>query len=376
MDAKIDGFIGEEYMKMQDDQIRELFQQKLSGHESAVDPALWNSIQSGISGTASGSGVAGGSFISKLGTMKLVAAIAGIVAVGGIIVYQLVSNEPIESPQVAVVEQNQIIADPIEESIPDSNSSNSEEQNLSSAENEIVENEKIEGIIQESSKEPLTTPPSYPFQPKNTNPETTPPNIPLGDTKPFTPDNPVQDSNNEAFTTEFSVVGPNDMGLTKMLIPVYTKASGYRWVINHGETIYEDLSVSHDFIRSGEHHIRLEIEKSPDSGFTEFNEKTICVCARAEVNIEYDLFTPNGDNYSKVFDPMIDSRNIIPIRLLIIDKSSGIQVFEGLNDEAKWNGKGAFGQDYPAGQYFYQFSATDLCGKKLLDKTGFIRLER
>ncbi len=363
-------------MKMQDDQIRELFQQKLSGHESHVDPGLWNSIQSGISGTTSGAGVAGGSFIAKLGTMKLVAAIAGIVAVGGIIVYQLVSNEPIESPQVAAVEQNQITSDPIEENTSDSNLANAEDQNLSSAENDVVENENIEGIVEESSKEPLTNIPSDPFQPKKDNPETPHPDNPLEEGNPATPDKTIQDSNNEAFTTEFSVVGPNDMGLTKMLIPVYTKASGYRWVINHGETIYQDLSVSHDFIRSGEHHIRLEIQKTPDSGFTEFSEKTICVCGRAEVNIEYDLFTPNGDSYSRVFDPMIDSENIIPIRLLIFEKSSGKQVFEGLNEEAKWNGKGAYGQEYPAGQYFYQFSATDLCGKNPVDKTGFIRLER
>lgn len=360
---------------MQDDQIRELFQQKLSGHESHVDPGLWNSIQSGISGTTSGAVVAGGSFIAKLGTIKLVAAIAGIVAVGGIIVYQLVSNEPIESPQVAAVEQNQVTGDPIEKNTSDSNLANTTVQNINSAENDVVENEKIEGIVEDSSKEPLTNIPSSPFQPKSTSPEITPPNIPFEDKKPFTP-NTVQDSNNEAFTTEFNVVGPNDMGLTKMLIPVYTKASGYRWIINHEETIYEELSVSHDFIRSGEHHIRLEIQKTPDSGFTEFSEKTICVCGRAEVNIEYDLFTPNGDSFSRVFDPMIDSENIIPTRLLIFEKSSGKQVFEGLNEEAKWNGKGTYGQEYPAGEYFYQFSATDLCGKNPVDKTGFIRLER
>jgi gliding motility-associated-like protein len=161
-----------------------------------------------------------------------------------------------------------------------------------------------------------------------------------------------------------------------MLIPAYTKASQYRWIINHGEAIYNELSTTHEFSSSGEHHIRLEIEKNPGTGFTEFSEKTICVCASAEVKIEYDLFTPNGDYFSKVFDPMIHSRNIIPVRLLIFEKSSGKQIFEGLNENAKWDGTGEFGQQFPASQYFYQFSSTDLCGKKLVDKTGFIELER
>jgi hypothetical protein len=376
LDAKIDGFIGEEYMKMQDDQIRELFQQKLSGHESAVDPALWNSIQSGISGTAAGTGVAGGSVIAKLGAMKLVAAVVGIVAVCGIVVYHLVSNVPDENPTEVAVNQSPALSDEADNQDISTKIIQSEKGNSKTNESEIASKSSSEDLKQSSSSVIYDLNPLVPIKQENPIPETDLPKTPFEKTLPTLPQTPAQDSNIESFTTDFNVVGPDNMGLTKILIPTYTKASGYRWVINHDETIYEELSTSHEFSRSGEHHIRLEIENTPGSGFTEFSEKTICVCAQPEVSIEYDLFTPNGDSYSKIFDPMIESKNIVPIRLLIFEKSTNTQVFEGLNEEAKWNGKGSYGQEYPAGEYFYQFTWSDLCGKKLVDKTGFIRLER
>jgi hypothetical protein len=373
LDAKVDGHFGEEYMKMQDDQIKELFQQKLSGHESPVDPALWNSIQSGIA-AQTGTVV---SAVAKTSMIKIASIVTGIVLTGAITGYYLLSkpnhSETVASSNTQVAEAQIHPVKPEQTPISELTQDNSSEI------------QSITPIKKEQDRTVTTIPTPSPFtsiRDEKANVPQTPgeiidnradnPFIQKEQHKQATP----QESKDEHFTTDFNVVGPANMGLNKMLIPAYTKAHQYKWTINHGEAVYNELSTTHEFLNSGEHHIRLDIEKTPGSGFTEYSEKTICVCASAEVNIDYDLFTPNGDNYSKVFDPSLSSRNIIPIRLLIIEKSSGKQVFEGTNENAKWDGTGAFGQEYPSGQYFYQFSATDLCGKNPVDKTGFIRLER
>ncbi|MDZ4751894.1 MAG: gliding motility-associated C-terminal domain-containing protein [Flavobacteriales bacterium] len=363
-------------MKMQDNKLREIFQTKLSGHESAVNSAIWETVQNAI---PQGAAVGGSTIAAKIVLWKVLAAVIGVVALSTVLIYNLSKNN-----QPAIAEQPKLEKTIINEH-QSQETTGSETEVIPEVSNEIKthpsmdqspfgENEadgKVENLALSSEEANLNT----------GNAVSAPlPLVVVADLWTSTTKNPIitpqEEYKNETISNDFSLVGPADMGLRKMLIPVFTRAHAYKWTIKEDDAFYTEMTASHEFSRTGIFHIRLEIEVAPGSGFTEYNEKEICICAGAEIIVPYDLFSPNSDGFSDIFDPLVESKNIEPLRLLIIDKMNGNQVYEGIKKQALWDGKGNNGQEMPDGIYFYFFSATDFCGHKLVEKTGTMRLQR
>lgn len=91
-----------------------------------------------------------------------------------------------------------------------------------------------------------------------------------------------------------------------------------------------------------------------------------------------NVFTPNNDGKNDEFIPL-DCPNFVKKVQFVAFNRWGTKVFETTDATLKWNRKNAFGQDLPAGSYFYQalveFQSVDR-ERKPLQYKGWVQLIR
>lgn len=342
-------------MSAQDENIRNIFSEKLGQFETPVDPTVWTGVQAGIS-----AGAAGSTGIGGLGLLKIV---AGLVVAGGIITAVVLSTDSAETPVNPEVEHAQKEQVEIEDEQPQ-------------ADDVLVDNDsadQLPTVVEETSPEP-----SEEIQPETgveeaVLVEVTPTEIPETEIHSYeiargAPPTPAPEVTEAAqseptqqpevkFSAEF--VASKD----KHTYNLYTftahaiEDAEYLWELGDGETA-SGLEVSHEYYDDGEFTVRLSVIVGEQE---EQHEAEIKVAEPSHLKVP-NVFSPNGDSWNNYFDVEADSKNIELIALVVFD-SSGNRVFEADEYRKKWDGNDLHGNPCPSGIYSYYVKAIGSDGK-------------
>ena len=346
-------------MKNTDQHIRELFKD-LAHHESEVNPALWNQIQSALPAAA-----------ATTATTTWLAAkvwwIAAGAAVAGTITVALLTAGDKEEKRTEVKTTAPAVQAPFGETAPRETLQESDIQ----ADNEglVVGRDTFIYASDDQENEPVNTPQDEPLKSVVTAPESHEDPENQGDVpeKKLIDDMPQAEP--EEVTAEFNAVQVNQNQLRFFFFPQFPEEAEYRWLIN-GQEISSDMTLSYTFPEEGVYEVKLLI--TTDSGDLDTRSMQVQAWLASQLVLP-TIFTPNADAKNEFFDPASASRNVT-IRYMAVFDPAGKRVFES-DGTRLWDGNDAFGNPLPAGTYKAVVKATDRSGQPLA-KTGNLLLAR
>lgn len=346
-------------MKNTDQHIRELFKD-LAHHESEVNPALWNQIQSALP-AAAGTTVTATWLASKVWWIAAGAAVAGGITVA-LLTAGVKEEKRTEGKTTAPVVQA-----PFVETAPGETT----QQLDIPADNEglVVGRDTFVNAPEATENEPVHTLPDEPHKEVVPAPESPEGTENQGDVSEKKPVEDLPPAEPEEVTAEFNAVQVNQNQLRFFFFPQFPEEAEYRWLIN-GLEISSDMTLSYTFPEEGVYEVKLLITK--DSG--DLDTRTMPVQAWLSSQLVLPtIFTPNADAKNEFFDPASSSRNVT-IRYMAIFEPGGKKVFES-DGTRLWDGNDAFGNPLPSGTYKAVVKATDRSGQPLA-KTGNLVLTR
>ena len=156
-------------------------------------------------------------------------------------------------------------------------------------------------------------------------------------------------------------------------LDVYFSNSATRGSVlwNFGDgTSSEDASPSHTFDKYGTYTIELIV--TDENGEEKADYRVIEVEANSAITVLPNVFTPNGDGINDFCT--VKGKNLAMFQMKVFDRSGNV-IFESQSIDNSWDGKNKFGENIPAGTYFYLISARGIDGK-VYEHTGPITLSR
>jgi hypothetical protein len=361
-------------LKPTDENIREIFSQKLSGLESPVSPHLWNGIESQLpqpmaAGTAAGAK-------TLLGKLLWTAAIAVVTA--GTILYYVSQQDkkevlPAENKEVAPT-QNPLInsGSAKTELTPTSNTaSDTRSENLKTP--DLVVSAPIENPASpysssttgNSIERKISEAPTY-----NKVPETSEiagiSKVDSGDSN--VDSTPVQ---REKITSEFSSIKVPNVSMRYFFIPVCDKCGKKIWNMGDGSEEIESDSPAYTYDQEGEYDVELSILDNDGKTLASTTNK-IQVFKPGEIVLP-NIFTPNGSGGNDYFDYKVRSFNI-QFELIQIWDSNSQLVFEN-NGTQLWDGTDKSGNPCADGLYRVHIVGSDKYGQKL-EKNATLTIRR
>ena len=143
---------------------------------------------------------------------------------------------------------------------------------------------------------------------------------------------------------------------------------------NRTPTFYEgysfyflDTTTQHTFYEAGDYNVVMEVFDSLGNC-----SDTISVLVSVQGIVEFNAFSPNGDNINDNF--YFESYGIKDLNAIIYNRW-GDKIYEILSPEDSWNGVSLNGLDVPEGVYFYVLNATGQDGTPYKEK-GSVTLYR
>jgi PKD repeat protein len=363
-------------LKPTDENIREIFSQKLSGLESPVSPHLWNGIESQLpqpmaAGTAAGAK-------TLLGKLLWTAAIA-VVTAGTILYYTSQEdkkevlpsenkNKEVTTPQNPLISSGYTQTEPT----PTSNS-------VSEIEPETL---KTTGL---SIIDPIENPTSqYSSSTNGSSAETQLSEAPVNNIAAETP--PVDgaskgtsaDNNSgslpaqqEKITSEFSSIKVPNVSMRYFFIPVCDKCGKKIWNMGDGSDEIESDSPAYTYDQEGEYAVELTILDNEGKILASTTNK-IQVFKPGEIVLP-NIFTPNGSGGNDYFDYKAKSFNV-QFELIQIWDSNSQLVFEN-NGTQLWDGADKSGNPCADGLYRVHIVGSDKLGQKL-EKNATLTIRR
>ncbi len=343
-------------MKNVDEQIREIFSQKLGNVEADVSPELWNAVQSQLPGA--GASVAGG--VAKYISAKIIIAAVVVVAVVTSVIYVVnveSKAKTIVTTPVTIVEEN--LAMP--EMVP-------AEELKTVVEGDQSKEIRSKGIrvVESQSKVQIGTEKSA-FKKQETRLE-----MPLKKSEVLSakPENVTAIIEEELKTAtqvstaqvptpvtveikgDFTIL-PLDMEEMRYSFTSHDDEATYQW--NFGDASFsQEKNASHTYENEGEFTVTLTVVGK--SGVIKSSSHNLTVFKPGKLLIP-NIFTPNGDGSNDTFDLRSGSEGII-VNSIEIKNDRGVTVFKS-DGSAMWEGVENNGNVCPSGTYQYFISAID-----------------
>ena len=352
---------------MKDNELKNLFQDKLGQHQAPVKAELWSSISSQV--PSAGAAAAGASISIKA---IVIAAAVVVTAVVGLITLVQKSENPAEQVQQDKVEQES----PIETADVAIESEEIVQQET------IITQEKAElpvqdaGAAEPSSVEDLEENPipvgeSQAQEAKVPDPQHLKAEVSEQETAAVTNSStPTAEEPEAAEVEEKSpeinvALDPNDP--MKIRFGLGGEYSGYIWDFGDGERS-EALSGNHRYSEANEYTVRLM--KVVGSDQEEVSSTSVVTRSLPKIVLP-NIFTPysspgSNDIYSL---DQIASSEIDRIHIRIYSKE-GELVFESDSIDFKWDGKDRFGNELKTGTYIAIAEAWNTYGDRSTEQEG------
>ena len=141
------------------------------------------------------------------------------------------------------------------------------------------------------------------------------------------------------------------------------------WNFGDG-TSSEDFSPSHTFNEYGTYTIELIVTDA--NGEEKKDYRVIEVEPNSAITVLPNVFTPNGDGINDLCT--VKGKNIEVFQMKVFNRIGEV-IFSSESIEHSWDGKNKYGEEIPAGTYFYLISARGTDGK-VYEHTGPITLSR
>ena len=132
----------------------------------------------------------------------------------------------------------------------------------------------------------------------------------------------------------------------------------------------EDTSPSHTFNDYGTYTIELVV--TDENGEEKRDYRVIEVEPNSAITVLPNVFTPNGDGINDLCT--VKGKNIEVFQMKVFNRTGEV-IFSSESIERSWDGKNKYGEEIPAGTYFYLISARGIDGK-VYEHTGPITLSR
>lgn len=372
-------------MRHTDDQIREIFTNKLSEFESDVSPKLWESVSSQL-GNASGVGVTTG--VKIITGKSILAAAVALIGATALVAYLFVKNDepqtkgaekdvseqrisqepaPLNRPGAIIPGESDhstenITSQQIIETNPDQKQSKETEYKIPS----VKEKGLVTGEVQNGAQW------SQPHQNvSNQNKQVEAIDHRQSSESKGNDVSPEKSdaSDGSIVTGQFSLAIIDKTQLKYFCMPEDVKAANYFWDFGDGITSTE-MNPAHSFSNEGEHTISLTVTSS--DGQEKSSSRSIEIYIPGALLVP-NVITPNGDGRNDFFDINEKSTNLTITKIVVMD-AGGRLVFEG-NGEILWDGLDKGGNICLAGTYEYYVSAIDR-NHDILEKRGAVTLIR
>lgn len=362
-------------MKNQDQDIRELFQKKLQGHQVPVKADLWQAISGQITPVPS-SAVSGSGIWAKTALWAKLTAAVAVMAIGLGVYKQLAekrAQEEIPVQEAVVIQEQTIVA------IDTLRSPEREElQKDPLREPEVIadklkKEERSDVAVGSSAPSPVQALPAEKVEALQASQETTlTPGV--NSAKPL-----LKARNNEAdgveitesvsVSADFDLIQKRDNPLEIILEAREMDGAIYHWEINGFP--YSGRIVQMELGAEGRQQISLEVERA-----SEKQKKTMSpeIWKPAKLIIPGNIFTPNGDGYNDSFDIEAASQNVELQELLIYDVT-GKLVYKAEGAQSIWDGRLPDGEMAAEGNYLFSVRARGKNGESFTEG-GSIYLKR
>ena len=344
-------------MKNVDEQIREIFSQKLGNLETDVSPELWNAVQSQMPG-ATGA-LVGGSV--KVIAIKWIAALAVVAVVVSSAIYVLRNSETTEQliavPPTVKSEVLAPVSDEKAAVVSSTDVENRTEGEGVTVQKPTVENQLSAQKVSNDLESDKSATQSSQVTIKSSTPTTNTQERPLTEKA----DSMSSDFQNStlAITTyhqelkgSFTVL-PMDLEEMRYSFTSSDDDAKYQWSFGDG-TFSEGKWASHTYENEGEFGVALTVTNR--DGATKNSMHTLNVFKPGKLLIP-NIFTPNGDGSNDTFDISSGSKGM-RFRNIEIRNSRGITVFQS-DGSVMWEGLENHGNVCPSGTYQYFISAID-----------------
>ncbi|MFN0032933.1 MAG: PKD domain-containing protein [Flavobacteriales bacterium] len=359
-------------MKNLDNNLREIFSNKLANHESHVRPELWNAVQAKLAAQVVGASSAAAS-AAKFGISNLWWAAASIVGIGGSIVLGVAlhsNNQEVEKPAMNTPAMTQPLPNEHAPDVAENEETKSTnyrhtiytEPNAISVE-EIGHQQVGDPIVDLNiAKNGSETNDNQNGKPLMDNTERLDELVDNATTtQQQVADNATQTS------ISFKAVTVSEKDLRFFFIPA-VEGVDYAWNFGDGNAS-DQMSPAHNYDEQGTYMVTLTT--TDDSGVEQTITNEVQAFKPADLFIT-NILTPNGDGKNEYFHVEVKENTAVLNRIVVMNSNAIIFDSDG---SQLWYGNLANGEPAPAGQYTYLIRATDR-NQRLIEKTGSLTLDR
>lgn len=368
----------------EDQHIRDLLQQKLSGAEAPVDPNIWSQLQQQLptpGGAASGS--AGGGAAGTSGGFSAAAGVIATVVVGGAIALGVffsgddtAASTPTQEEQV-VVKTNSAAEQPSEDTqrdvseetttVDDRSEENPsrESKMITNTDDPVVDTITVETIYssdQETEEESET-----PVVADEQGADEASANSNASAESETIEEEAQPDAN---LSAEFTVSVYDRETLTRHFEPAFRNGVQYIWFFGDGEMSTE-RSPQHTYEFEDDYTVILQVVDA--AGFDKTEEQHITVDLPAKLVLA-NVFTPNNDGVNDILGIHPESRKVTVQQMVVYD-SNGKVVFEESGIGSGWDGNDQAGNQCPEGAYILTVVAYSDAGK-VFNERRIVKLRR
>lgn len=365
-------------MKNLDNEIKNIFAEKLANHESPVSADMWNAVQAKMTAQAAVSGASAAAVKAGVSKLWWAAALAAATVVGTLVYFAI---QPDAKPAKAT---EQMPAPTVKTEKLDSqleqNAAGTERNEIISETVKATDNTSSAGLPKETGTAVTTTAEVKTNNSNTSNNIPTPPEVSEfekgsansdksgenGNTQPI--NGGGQTISQEKVTANFKAVLVSQSDLKFSFVPQADKAAKYEWNFGDGETSAEKAP-AHTYTQEGNYSVELTV--TDRNGNVQSLNTQVSAMRPAELFIP-NVFTPNGDGKNDEF--VIELKNGSGILTKIIILNSTGRIFES-DGSSMWNGKLPDGELAPAGTYTYLVRAVGN-NQDTIEKSGSITLRR
>jgi gliding motility-associated-like protein len=344
------------------DYIKELFQNKLGGHEVKVDPQLWNGVQSQLGNLAS-TGAAGSAVVAGKVSLLIKIGVAAAITTAAITTYVLVRNNETSKASANSAEPVSPIAS---EGVLELNENSTSQTDTDSAELSSADaitssaTSPTHPAISPSSAEPATsdTPKQYSetdlTQDNSSNPE-----IKVDKEKRGSVSSSAHSTDVTTEPLKINIEFSKESNQHYVFSAIAEEADKIVWEFGDGSK-FTGHEAEHVFTESGSFKVVAKAFRKDEVVETAVS---VLVDVAGKITHLPTLFTPNGDRSNDEF--FIESEGLTDFSIVIMNDKGGV-LFESNSPEFRWDGRdrnsGLVADD---GVYFYIITAKDELGNSI-----------
>ncbi len=384
-------------MKLDDNNIEELFKSQFENFEAPVNDAMWSNISQGIqSGAGSAGATAGKTLLSKWVATAGIAVTTGVV--GAALTFAIMSEDTtVSEPTTPATEtvKEEVITTPEQDltEVPTDEvvAANNVITSLPTDENDPVIEKVVEEVedkkfvVDDKSDDPENAIKDYEAILMFSSPQQLDAsNDAAANENDVTEEKTIEEQLSEIQSDIPVIITQVDKGEVIASI-VASPVGGYapldvffsrvesegkvHWNFGDGTTSNEE-NPSHTFTKYGKYTVELTVTDA--DGNTQKDFKVIVVEGNSSITNIPNIFTPNSDGYNDVFT--VEGNNIESFQLNILNKL-GETVYTTESMEDGWDGRDVYGKAAPDDTYLYIIYAKGVDGK-LYEHKGTITLNR